>query len=167
MLLVVQVRRVAGGVRQRAGVGDRADEGGDAAVVSAQLEDLLDDGAVLALELAGAAVHRNVVRVGLHLDAQSTVGAGLRRADATAVLALEGHGAPPPGRRRRSATAATVPTDANSSPLRGTSTTRSSSPTSIASVTVMVGKTTESSTGTSSIVSISFSKFWGEFAYST
>jgi hypothetical protein len=26
----------------------------------------------------------------------------------------------------------------------------------------MVGKTTESSTGTSSIVSIAFSKFWGE-----
>jgi hypothetical protein len=45
-----------------------------------------------------------------------------------------------------------VPTDANSSPLRGTRTTRSASPTSMASVTVMVGKTTESSTGTSSIV---------------
>ena len=47
----------------------------------------------------------------------------------------------------RSETSATVPTLANSSPLRGTSTTRSSSPTSMASVTDMVGKTTESSTG--------------------
>src|SRR5215218_10200276 len=69
---------------------------------------------------------------------------------------------PPPGRRTRSATWATVPTDANSSPLRGTSTTRSSVPTSIASVTVIVGKTTESSTGTSSMVSIAFSRSWGE-----
>src|SRR5919108_5443541 len=57
-----------------------------------------------------------------------------------------------------SATSATVPTEAKSSPFRGTRTTRSSVPTSIASVTVMVGKTTESSTGTSSIVSISVSK---------
>ena len=48
----VQVGRVAGGVGQRAGIRDRADEGADAAVVAAQLEDLLDDGAVLALELA-------------------------------------------------------------------------------------------------------------------
>src|SRR6185436_2198361 len=61
---------------------------------------------------------------------------------------------PPPGRRMCSATSATVPTEANSSPSRGTRTTRSSVPTSIASVTVMVGKTTESSTGTSSIVSV-------------
>src|SRR5918995_269159 len=60
---------------------------------------------------------------------------------------------PPPGSLMWSATSATVPTEANSSPLRGTSTTRSSPATSIARVTVMVGKTTESSTGTRSIVS--------------
>ena len=93
VLLVVQVRRVAGGVRQRARVGDRADEGRDAAIVAAQLEDLLDDGAVLALELAGAAVHRNVVRVGLHLTRRRPSASGLRSADAAAVLALQGHGA--------------------------------------------------------------------------
>src|SRR5215208_7916299 len=69
---------------------------------------------------------------------------------------------PPPGSRTRSTTSATVPTEAKSSPLRGTSTTRSSVPTSIANVTVIVGKTTESSTGTNSMVSIAFSKFWGE-----
>ena len=42
--------REAGGVGQRAGLGDRAHERGDPPVVAAQLEELLDDGAVLALE---------------------------------------------------------------------------------------------------------------------
>ena len=55
LLLEGEVRRVAGGVGQRARLGDRAHEGANAPVVAAQLEDLLDDGAVLALELAGAA----------------------------------------------------------------------------------------------------------------
>ena len=54
LLLERQVGRVAGRVGERAGLGDRAHEGGDAAVVAAQLEDLLDDRAVLALELAEA-----------------------------------------------------------------------------------------------------------------
>ena len=49
-----QLGRVAGGVRESAGVDDRADERRDPAVVAAQLEDLLDDGAVLGLELARA-----------------------------------------------------------------------------------------------------------------
>ena len=55
LLLEGEVGRVAGGVGERAGLGDRAHEGRDAAVVAAQLEDLLDDRAVLALELAGLA----------------------------------------------------------------------------------------------------------------
>ena len=56
LLLEAQVGRVAGGVGERAGLADRAQERLDAAVVAAQLEDLLDDGAVLGLELAGALV---------------------------------------------------------------------------------------------------------------
>src|SRR5207245_227540 len=52
LLLEGEVGRVARGVRERARLGDRADEGRDAPVVAAQLEDLLDDGAVLGLELA-------------------------------------------------------------------------------------------------------------------
>ena len=52
LLLEGDLRRVAGGVGQRARLGDRADEGRDATVVAAQLEDLLDDRAVLPLELA-------------------------------------------------------------------------------------------------------------------
>ena len=51
LLLEGQVGRVAGRVGQRAGLGDRAQEARDRAVVAAQLEDLLDHGAVLALEL--------------------------------------------------------------------------------------------------------------------
>ena len=49
LVLVGDVGRVAGGVRQRAGLGDAAQERRHAAVIAAQLEDLLDDRAVLAL----------------------------------------------------------------------------------------------------------------------
>ena len=70
LLVVAQVGGVAGGVRQGARLGDGADEGGDAAVVAAELEQLLHHGAVLALELAGAAVHRLVVRMRGHLHPQ-------------------------------------------------------------------------------------------------
>ena len=55
---------------------------------------------------------------------------------------------PPPGRRTRSVISATVPTAANSFSWRGTSSTRSSSPASMASVSDMPGKTTTSSSGT-------------------
>ena len=93
LLLVGQVRRVAGGVGQRARLDDRADERRHAAVVAAELEELLDDGAVLALELARPAVDRLVVGVRLDLDAQVAVGAGARGADPASVEALERHGA--------------------------------------------------------------------------
>ena len=76
----VQVRRVAGRVGQRARLGDRAHEGADAAVVAAQLEDLLDDGAVFALELAGQRRRRRDVRPLVDLDAQHAVAVGVRDA---------------------------------------------------------------------------------------
>jgi hypothetical protein len=87
------VRRVAGGVGERAGLGDRAHERGDAPVVAAQLEQLLDDGAVLALEVARAAVDRLRVRAVLDLDVEAPVGGGLRGAGDAAVQAVQHHGA--------------------------------------------------------------------------
>ncbi len=87
LLLVGQLGGVAGRVGQRAGLGDRAQERGDPTVVAAQLEDLLDDRAVLALEVAGLAVDRRLVRALVDLDAQLPFGAGLRGADQSAVLA--------------------------------------------------------------------------------
>ena len=67
LLLEREVGGVAGGVGESAGLGDRADERGDPPVVAAQLEDLLDHGAVLDLELADAAVGDRLV-VGALLD---------------------------------------------------------------------------------------------------
>ena len=93
LLLVAEVGRVAGGVRQRARLADRAQEGGDAAVVAAQLEDLLDHGAVLALEVAGRAVDGLVVGVRGDLDAQVAARVGLSRADRGAVQAVQRDGA--------------------------------------------------------------------------
>ncbi len=88
LLLVGQVGGVAGRVGERAGLGDRAQERGDAPVVAAQLEDLLDGRAVLALELARVlAVHRHLVGTLVDLDAQLAAGAGLGGADQRAVLA--------------------------------------------------------------------------------
>jgi hypothetical protein len=78
LLLERDVGRVADRVGQRAGLGDRAQEGGDALVGAAELEDLLDHGAVLALGGAGAAVDGDVVDRLRHLDAQAPCGVGVR-----------------------------------------------------------------------------------------
>ncbi len=90
LLLVGQVGRVAAGVGKGARLGDRAHEGGHTAVVAAQLEDLLDHGAILALEIAGAPVDGHVVGMRLDLHAQRAGHVGARRADASAVQALQG-----------------------------------------------------------------------------
>ena len=151
LLLEAEVRRVADRVGEGAGLGDRADERRDAAVVAAHLEDLLDDRAVLALELLDAAVH-GLLLVGPLVDLDAQLARTRRcaprrrsprwRPDSDTARA-------PPGRRTRSTTSATVPTLAKSPSWRGTSSTRSSSPTSSGSVTSMLGKTTMSSSGTS------------------
>ena len=72
---------------------DAADEGRDAAIVAAQLEDLLDDGAVLALEIACLAVDRHVVGTLLDVDEQPAVGHRVGGAGDPAVKAQEGDGA--------------------------------------------------------------------------
>ena len=71
-----QVGRIAGGVGERAGVGDRAHERTHAAVVAAQLENLVDDGAVLALQLTRLAGRRRDVGPLLDLDAELAVAPG-------------------------------------------------------------------------------------------
>ena len=71
---------------------DRADEGLDAAVVAAQLEDLLDDRAILGLELACALVGGDAVLALLDLDEQPALGVGLGRARNAAVEALDRDG---------------------------------------------------------------------------
>src|SRR5207248_11608605 len=90
-----EVRRVARGVGERAGLGDRAHEGRDPPVVAAQLEDLLDDRAVLALELADANARRLLVGTLLYLDAEVTARVGVGRAGDSAVQAVQHDGVGP------------------------------------------------------------------------
>ena len=87
-----QIGRVAGGVGERPGVRDRADEGLDAPIVAAQLEDLLHDGAILRLELTCALVGGDAVLPLLDLDEQPALGVCLGRAGNTPVQALDRDG---------------------------------------------------------------------------
>ena len=73
LLAEVEVGRIAGGVGQRAGVGDRAHERADPSVVAAQLENLVDDRAVLALELAGERGRGRLVGTRFDVDAEHAV----------------------------------------------------------------------------------------------
>ncbi len=125
-----------------------AQERGDAAVVAAQLEDLLDDGAVLALEVAGLAVDRDRVGALVDLDEQPAVGHRLRGAGDAAVQALQGDGAAAAGQADAVGDLGDRADAREVLLVRGTSSTRSSSPASIASVSDMPGKTTTSSSGT-------------------
>ena len=94
-----EVRRVADRVGECAGIRDRAHERGDAPVVAAHLEDLLDDRAVLALELLHAPVD-GLLLVGplLDLDAQAALRIGVRGARDPAVQAGQRHGAASAGK---------------------------------------------------------------------
>ena len=83
-------------VRERAGTRDRADEVVDPSVGLAQVEDLLDHRAILALELGRLDTRRLLVGPLVDLDAQTAVGAGLGSAGDPAV---------PAGERRRPRTA--------------------------------------------------------------
>ena len=85
LLCEVEIRRVAGGVGQRARLGDRAHERADPAVVAAQFENFLDHGAILALEILGLHGRRRHVRTLVDLDAQHAVAILLRRAGHCAV----------------------------------------------------------------------------------
>ncbi len=91
-LLEGDLRGVACGIGERADLTDRAHEGRDAAVVAAELENLFDDCAVLALELAGLDARRLDVRMLLHLDAKATLRVRLGRAGHATVQADEPDG---------------------------------------------------------------------------
>ena len=93
LLVEVDVGRVGDRVGQRAGLADRADERRDTAVVAAQLEDLLDGRAVLALELAGLDARRLLVGALDDLDAQVPLRVGVGGAELGAVQAVQGDGA--------------------------------------------------------------------------
>ena len=93
LLLEVDVGRVADRVGERARLDDRAQELRHALVGAAQLEDLGDDRAVLALGGAGAPVDGDVVRMLGDLDPQLAGGVGVRGARDAAGDAGERHGA--------------------------------------------------------------------------
>jgi hypothetical protein len=78
---------VARSVREPADLANRADECRDAPVVTAQLEDLFDHGAVLSLELAGLDARRLDVRTLFHLDAETSPRVGVGGARDSAVQA--------------------------------------------------------------------------------
>ena len=144
----VQVGRIAGGVGQRARVGDGPHERADPSVVAAQLENLVDDGAVFALQLAGEGGRRRLVRTRLRQSTRSTpscVGAaapGIARWSAVSDTA-----SPRPASRTRSDTSATTPTRRVGVVLPRHQEHASSLPTSTDSVTGMPGNTTVSSRG--------------------
>src|SRR5437667_4865713 len=91
-LLEGGLRGIGGGVGERAGLGDRAHEGRDATVIAAELQDLLDHGAVLPLEVAGFHARRIDVRLLLHLDPETALGVGVGRTRDSAVQADETDG---------------------------------------------------------------------------
>jgi hypothetical protein len=92
LLLEGHLGRVGRRVGERARVADRAHEGGDAPVVATQLEDLLDDRTVLALEVAHLDARRLLVGAFLDLDAQAALRIGPGGSGDAAVEALEVHG---------------------------------------------------------------------------
>ncbi len=91
------IGRVRARVRKRAGLGDRAQEGADPLVGVANLEDLLDDGAILALELARLDRREALVGTLVDFDAEAPLRIGVRGADDGAVQAAEGDGVAPTG----------------------------------------------------------------------
>jgi hypothetical protein len=89
--------RVGARVGERAGLRDRAQELADAVVGAAEVEDLLDDGAILALEVARLDGRRVLVGPLLDLGAQPAEGVAVGGADDAAVQALEGDRTAPAG----------------------------------------------------------------------
>src|SRR6185436_11926192 len=91
-LLEGGLRRVGGGIGQRACLGDRADEGRNAPVVTAELQDLFDHGAVLALEVTGLDARRRDVGPFVDLDPEIALGVGVSGAGDSAVQTNETDG---------------------------------------------------------------------------
>ena len=92
LLVEGDVGRVAGRVGERTRLAHGADERRDALVGAAQLEDLLDDGAILDLELSRLCPRRRLVRPLLDLDAKYAVLVRLGRAEDAPVETGDRHG---------------------------------------------------------------------------
>ena len=90
LLLEGEVGRVARRVGERARLADRANERGDALVGAAELQDLLDDRAVLDLELTRLGGRGLLVGPLLDLDEQTPGNVGLRCAEHAPVEAGKG-----------------------------------------------------------------------------
>ena len=92
LLLEGQIRRVAGRVGERPGLDDRAHERSNSPVVAAQIQDLLDDGAVLGLQLPHLDRGRRLVGSLLDLDEQSTLRIGFSGSGDATVQPVERDG---------------------------------------------------------------------------
>src|SRR4030095_13136854 len=92
LLAEVEGRRVAGGVGPGAGIGNRPHERADAPVVAAQLENLVNDRAVFALQLARDAGRRVVVGTRFAVHAQDAVLIGGGAAEDRAMQTGQGYG---------------------------------------------------------------------------
>ena len=90
LLLIGEVGGVSARVGERAGLGDRAHEAGDAAFGVADVQDLLNHCAVLAVQVAGLPVDGDGIGAFLDVDEQPAVGEGLGGAGDSAMQALEG-----------------------------------------------------------------------------
>ena len=111
LLVEVQVRRIAGRVGQRAGVGDRPHERADPSIVAAQLENLVDDRAVFAFQLAREARRRRLRPDGLRSrPAARRPGRPPRRRGSRDGAPISDTASPRPASRTRSDTSATTPT---------------------------------------------------------
>ena len=97
LLAEVQVGRIAGGVGQCARVGDGPHERADPSVVASQLENLVDDRAVLAFQLAGEAGRRRMVGTRFEVDPKHTVFVSARSAGDRAMEGHQRHGEPAAG----------------------------------------------------------------------
>ncbi len=73
LFLIGDFGGISAGVGERPRLGNRAHERRDAAIVAAEIEDLLDHSAVLTLELSGLAVYRRAVGMLFDLDVEAAV----------------------------------------------------------------------------------------------
>ena len=92
LLAEVQVRRIAGGIGQRAGIGNGPHERADPSIVAAQLENLVDDRAVLAFQLTREVARRRLIRTGFVVDTKHAVLVGRRAAESCPMEAGQRHG---------------------------------------------------------------------------
>src|SRR6185295_12168198 len=88
----IEIRRIAGSVRQRSHVGDGSNKAFETTVVAAEVEDFLDDGAVLLFQLVRLGWSGDDVRAFFDIHAKPAIRIGLSRARDTAMQSLDRDG---------------------------------------------------------------------------